>query len=589
MGHKPYKGFEPKWYTEVAPSDSYRNHFKWGDPTFNKPPKEGLYKLVKKTFDLTDDDFREWHYLGLEKVKCDIPCALTESQIREFKSIVGDDNVAIDDNSRVSVCYGKTMLDILRLRHGIVENAPDAVIYPSTTEDVERIMAVCVRDHINLYVYGGGSSVTRGPEAILRRSVTLDLRRHFNKVVSFDEINQTITVQPGLMGPAYEKILNEAPKNFGTKCRYTGGHFPQSFEYSSVGGWVVTRGAGQNSTYYGKIEDIVVSQEYVTPVGKLKTDIVPRKACGPDVDQIMMGSEGTFGVLTEVTLKVFKYHPEDRTRFCFIFHSFEEGQKAMREVMQGEFGHPSAFRLSDEEETSFMLHLYGVEENIVGKMLGTFGYKPGERCLMLGFNDGDKALQKLIKRKLTKICKKHGAMQLPGLVCKSWEGGRFNDSYMRDNIQDFGIMIDTLECAVDWHSMPEVYKSVRAYCKSRPKTVCTTHISHCYEQGANLYFIFIAHLEDIDEFVEYHSGILDAIQKSGACMSHHHGIGKLFAPWLEGQIGTDRMEVLKTLKHHFDPDGILNPGGTIGLDLRDDQKVPLGEKWEKGKFKKIGE
>ena len=360
-------------------------------------------------------------------------------------------------------------------------------------------------------------------------------------------------------------------------------------EYSSVGGWVVTRGAGQNSTYYGKIEDIVVSQEYVTPVGKLKTDIVPRKACGPDVDQIMMGSEGTYGVLTEVTLKVFKYHPEDRTRFCFIFHSFEEGQKAMREVMQGEFGHPSAFRLSDEEETSFMLHLYGVEENIVGKMLGTFGYKPGERCLMLGFNDGDKALQKLIKRKLTKICKKHGAMQLPGLVCKSWEGGRFNDSYMRDNIQDFGIMIDTLECAVDWHSMPKVYKSVRAYCKSRPKTVCTTHISHCYEQGANLYFIFIAHLEDIDEFVEYHSGILDAIQKSGACMSHHHGIGKLFAPWLEGQIGTDRMEVLKTLKHHFDPDGILNPGGTIGLDLRDDQKVPLSEKWEKGKFKKIGE
>lgn len=588
MSHKPYKDFEPDWYTEVAPKDSYRYYMKWGDPAFNKPPKEGLYKLVKKIFGLTDEDFKKRRYLGLEKIDFDIPCTLSAEQIKTFKDIVGEENVAEDKISRASVCYGKTMLDILRLRHNIIENAPDIVIYPSTTEEVVKIVDFCKKEKINIYVYGGGSSVTRGPEAVKRGSVTLDLRKNFNKVISFNEKNQTITVQPGMSGPALEKLLNDAPKTLGAKRRYTCGHFPQSFEYSSVGGWAVTRGAGQNSTYYGKIEDIVISQEYVTPAGGIiKTDPVPRKACGPSIDQIMMGSEGAFGVLTEVTLKVFRFHPEDRVRFCYIFKSWEEGQEAMREVMQGEFGFPSAFRLSDEEETSFMLHLYSVEDNIVGKMLNTFGYAPGKRCLMLGFNDGDPALQKLIKKRLAKICKKHGAMALPGAVTKAWEGGRFNDPYMRDNMQDFGIIIDTLECAVDWGRMQDVYKSVRAYCKSRPKTICTTHISHCYPQGANLYFIFVIYTDDIQEFSDYHSGILDAIQKSGACMSHHHGIGKLFAPWLEGQLGSDEMNILRALKKHFDPDNIMNPGGTIGLDLEADQIVPIDVKWEKGKFRGI--
>lgn len=589
MSHKPYVDFEPNWYTDIAPEDSYRHFMKWGDPTFNKPPKEGLYKLAKSVFGCTDEDFKERKFLGLEKVDFDIPVTLTKEQITRFKSIVGEENVAEDKLSRASVCYGKTMLDLLRLRHCIIENAPDIVIYPSTREEVEQIVAYCDEQKINIYAYGGGSSVTRGVEAVKRGSVTLDLRRHFNKVLEFNEKNQTITVQPGLMGPALEKLLNEAPTNeFKAKCRYTCGHFPQSFEYSSVGGWVVTRGAGQNSSYYGKAEDLVIAQEYVTPAGGvIKTDPVPRKACGPSIDQLMIGNEGAYGILTSVTMKIFKYHPEDRQRFCYIFKSWKEGQDAMREVMQGEFGYPSAFRFSDEEETSFMLHLYSVEDNVVGKMLSTFGYKPMERCLMLGFNDGDKGLQKLINRRMHKICKKHGAMQLPALIAKAWEGGRFNDPYMRDNLQDFGVIIDTLELAIDWDRMQTVYENVRAFCKTRPNTTVTTHISHCYPQGANLYFIFMMKTDSIEEFEVYHAGILDAIQKSGACMSHHHGIGKLFAPWLGGQLGENQMKILKVLKDYFDPNGILNPGGTIGLDLRPEQIVPIDEKWEPNKYEKI--
>lgn len=170
-------------------------------------------------------------------------------------------------------------------------------------------------------------------------------------------------------------------------------------------------------------------------------------------------------------------------------------------------------------------------------------------------------------------------MSLTGAVTSSWEKGRFNDPYLRDTMQDFGIMTDTLECSVTWSQMEHVHKMVREYCHSRPNTICMTHMSHCYPQGANLYFIFIAKMPTLEEFVGYWSGILDHIQKSGAAISHHHGIGKFFAPWLEGQIGTKQMEILKTLKKHFDPDNLMNPGGTLGLDLTEEQKHFIRERW----------
>ena len=140
-------------------------------------------------------------------------------------------------------------------------------------------------------------------------------------------------------------------------------------------------------------------------------------------------------------------------------------------------------------------------------------------------------------------------------------------------------MIETMDCAVNWYNRAHVPKSVRAFCKSRPDIICMSHLSHAYEQGANLYFIFIAKMSDMEEFRAYHRGILDHIQLSGAAMSHHHGIGKLFAPWLEGQIGTNQLNIFKALKNHFDPTNIMNPGGTLGLDLDEKDKVFKREKW----------
>jgi alkyldihydroxyacetonephosphate synthase len=363
------------------------------------------------------------------------------------------------------------------------------------------------------------------------------------------------------------------------KRAYTCGHFPQSFEYSSVGGWVVTRGAGQNSTYYGKIEDIVIAQEYVTPRGIFKTLEYPRSANGPDFDQIMLGSEGAFGVLTSVTLKVFRWLPENRKRFSYMFKNWQDAREACREVMQAEFGFPSVFRLSDPEETDVAMKLYHIEGTIADTVLKVLGYKPMQKCLLLGHTDGERAFSANVDRKIRRICMKHGAFELSFAgVTKNWEHGRFRDPYMREDLQDFGVLIDTLECAVTWSQMEEVHRKVRGFIKARPQTVCMTHLSHAYPQGGNLYFIFIAKMSTIKEYLDLQYGVLDAIQKSGAAISHHHGVGKQTSPWLEGQIGTPQMAVIRALKEHFAPQHIMNPGGTLGLDMSVEQRE---KRWSK--------
>lgn len=575
---KPYKGFMPKYYQEIPPKKSYRSILKWGDPAFNKLPNENLFKLIKETFNLTDSDFQNYRELGLEEVKFSKPITLTEEQLAFFESVVGKENVKTDDYSRLASSYGKTMYDLLRLRKGIVENIPDAVIYPRSDEDIEKIISFCNQALIPVYVFGGGSTVTRGAEC-MRGGISLDLKKHMNRILTLNEEDQTVTVQAGIYGPELERNLNNAPEIFGAKERYTCGHFPQSFEYSVVGGWVVTRGAGQNSTYYGKIEDLVLAQKYITPVGVIKTEPFPAKATGPSIDQIMIGSEGAFGILTTVTLKIFKYRPENHFRFSFMFRDWESAQKAAREVMQEECGKPSVFRISDPEETEVMMRLYGITGSPLDTYLKLRGYEGNKKCLMLGFTDGERGYCRNLFRKVKSICKKNGGLWLTGFPAKAWEKGRFTDPYLRDTLQDFGIMIDTLECAVNWSDLNKVYKEVRAYCKSRPQTICMSHMSHIYPQGANLYFIFVARMTELEEFTSYHSGILDAIQRSGAAMSHHHGIGKMFGPWLEGQIGRNQMAVFKALKKHFDPNNIMNPGGTLGLDLEDEEKRFQREPW----------
>ncbi|MEA5079524.1 MAG: FAD-binding oxidoreductase [Anaerolineaceae bacterium] len=568
----------PTWYEKVVPTGTYRSLFKWGDPAEFKHPNSGLVKLMLDTFKMSCSDFLVPEDLALDKVEIDVPVKLARKHLDKFAELCGAENLRTDTYTRIKKSYGGGMIDALRLRKHIVENIADVVVAPRNQKEIEALVAYCDEERIPMYVFGGGSTVTRGMEAV-KGGVTIDMSVHMNQVVRFNETDQTITVQAGMSGPALEEVLNHAPEMLGAKRRYTCGHFPQSFEFSSVGGWVVTRGAGQNSTYYGKIEDIVLAQEYVTPHGVFKTNDIPRCATGPDFDQIMMGSEGTFGILTNVTLQLRRYMPQNRRRYSYMFKNWQDAREACREIMQAEFGYPSVFRLSDPEETDVAMKLYHIEGTIADSVLKLFGYKPMEKCLLLGHTEGERSFSANVNRKIRQIALKHGAFDISfAPVTSNWEKGRFRDPYMREDLQDFGILIDTLECAVNWSSMEEVHRSVRAFVKSRPQTVCMTHLSHAYPQGGNLYFIFIAKITHIKEYLDLQYGILEAIQKSGAAMSHHHGVGKQTSPWLEGQIGTPQMDVIRSLKEHFDPNYIMNPGGTLGLDLSPEQKE---KRWSK--------
>lgn len=575
-----YKGFRPNWQESVAPKGSYRELSKWGDPNAFKVPKETLYGVLKETFDMTDDDFITPKETGYDQVEYDAPIKLTEAQLATLTKIVGKENITTDNYQRLRVAYGKSGYDVIRLTKKIVENVPDAVLTPESEEQIDKLVQFAHKEKVALYIYSGGSSVTRGSEAV-RGGITLDLGKKFNKVVEFNEINQTITVQPGIYGPELERLLNNAVEEFGAKRAYTCGHFPQSFEYSTVGGWVVTRGAGQNSTYYGKIEDMVRGQKYITPVnGPIISDTYPAKATGPDINQIMIGSEGAFGILTQVTLRFFRLTKDNRKKYSYMFRTFEEAQAAGREIMQSEFGYPSVFRISDGNETAVMTKMYSVDKiPVLGKLLRTLGYIEGKQSIMIAWSEGEKGFAKNQRRKIAKICRKHGAFPLTGYPVSKWEHGRFTDPYLRDSMMDFGITTETMECTVNWDNMSRVHREVADYCLSRPHTVCMTHLSHAYPQGANLYWIFITKDKGVQDFLDYQKGILSAIQKAGATMSHHHGIGKLFAPYLEGQIGSNQLAVFKLLKKHFDPNNVMNPGGTLALDLPEDEKVFSRPKW----------
>lgn len=554
----------PDWTEKPPEPGTYRSITKYGDPNHFKHPSDAWVRMMQQEFHMTDSDFAVKKNEGNEKVVLNRPPSLKSDQIEKLAEIVGKANIALDDYSRVKYASGKTTEEMMELRQQIIREVADVVVYPRDKHDVRKIVEYCNQERIPITVFSAGSSVNFGCRPV-QGGVSLVISTHMNKLLEINELNQTARVQPGMYGPAYEEALNKAPEMFGSKLRYTCGHFPQSFEYSTVGGWIVTLGSGQASTYYGDAYDIVFSQEYVTPVGTFKTLDYPATATGPKINDIMKGSEGCFGILVEVTMKIFRHMPDNRARFSYMYPTWEAAVGASREIMQSEFGKPAIYRISDPEETDRGLKLYGMP-GIADKFLTMRGFKPMQRCLCLGNVEGDQDYTRLVARKIKKIARKYGAMSLGGYAARKWEHTRYTEPYMREDLGDYGILIDTLEAAVTWDNLHNLHKGVREYIKSRPDTMCMTHASHFYPQGTNLYFIFILKMDDPDEFRKFQRGIVENIQKYGGSLSHHHGVGRMIGPWMQTHLGKEQMDVLRALKKHFDPNGIMNPGGQLGLD-----------------------
>ncbi|MBN2651585.1 MAG: FAD-binding oxidoreductase [Spirochaetales bacterium] len=560
------KGYQPDWSEKVPEKGSYRSVFKWGAPDGFKHPKSKMYQYMKDQFGLTDDDFRTKEFEGREQVAIpDKPSLIDKKHVEAITKIVGSENISLSDYDRLFYSTGKTMEEALELRQNLIGDVTDLVVHPRHTQDVSDIVKYCNDHKIPLYTFGGGSSVNFGFRPT-KGGVTLVLNTHMNKVLEINELNKTATVQSGMMGPAYEAVLNNSKKSHKTKKNYTCGHFPQSFEYSSVGGWVAALGSGQESSYFGDACDIVMGVEFVSPKGVIQTHVYPATASGPKVLDMIKGSEGCYGVITALTMKIFYHSPETKYGFSYVFRTWEDGVNACREISQGEFGFPGVMRISDPEETAMGLRLYGVAGTPLDPIMKVFGYKDGTRCLFLARTCGEKGFAKNVRRKAKRICRKHGGMSLTKYALSSWEHGRYKDPYLREDLNDYAMILDTTESGVTWDNLHALHKGVREYVKSRPNTGCLTHASHFYPGGTNLYFIFFCKMNDMKEYQEFQTGIFDAINKYGGSLSHHHGVGRMIGPWMQEHLGDTEMGAIKALKQYFDPNNIMNPGGNMGMD-----------------------
>lgn len=561
---------KPATAASAAGALPFREIFKWGDPAHEEQLKEHVVEFLEEHYPRTGARLKsgEKFLAGFEPVRIAKKGRLKSGTLAALRKIVGASNVSTDDVDRARHSAGKFFTELLELRLGRVPNPPDAVVFPRNEKEVAAVLQYCQTKKIPVIPFGGGSSVTGGLSSP-RGGIALNLTRHMNKVISLNEINESVTVQAGMYGPALETYLNERG--------YTCGHFPQSFEYSTVGGWSAARGAGQASTGYGTMAAMVLGQRLVSPAGTIATRDFPTVSLGPDLDGILVGSEGVLGALTEVTMKVRKYRPDDSKLASFMFPDFEAGVDAMREVMQGGFAPPHFFRLQDSEETELSFQMAGMSGGKSDKFLRLLGYRPMERSLMHVIAEGDADQAKLVVKKIAKIARRHGAFATGSGPVKKWLEQRYSSAYLRDPLMDAGIAIDTLETAVRWDDLMGLWTAVREYIKKRPDTFCLVHISHAYENGAMLYAIFMTPLKEcepgdrkseaamIDDFVHYHRGIIETIRAHGGSLSHHHGVGRMLAPWLRDEIGAPAHDLLRAIKKQLDPKGIMNPGA---LDLK---------------------
>ena len=556
--------FVPDWTNKPPVPGSYRSIVKEGRQDQVEVPSYQYFRQLQKDLQLDDDYFTDKQ--DGNQLLSNVPSSTLDPRfLDEIIAIVGEENVQVDDYNRVKYSYGKLAEEMVNLKRGILHEITAAAVHPRDKYEIQKIVKLCDEKKVPIYVFGGGSSCNMGfrPQ---KEGITLVLNTHLNKVLEVNELNHTCRVQAGCMGPQLEDALNNAPELFNTEHRFTNGHFPQSFELSSVGGWVLTLGSGQASTYYGEPYNLVLAMEMVTPVGIINTSDYVTTATGPRVADMLKGSEGVFGVLVELTIKIFRYMPENSKYFSYIFPDFEKAVSASREICQGQFGLPAVFRISDAFETENAFQMYPQPPIIEWVLDKVLGMKPGKRCLCMGTVEGEASFTKLVQKKIARIAKKHGAFSTGAGPSKIWEKDRYTSFLIGEAISDFDIVMDTVETPVKWDNLHHIHDSVLKYAHSVPGTTCFGHMSHFYPYGTNLYFIFGVK-GSVEDYVKYRTALVDAMVKAGGTPSHHHGVGRLMHQWIEGFLGKNEMDVLRTLKRHFDPNNIMNPGAQLGLDV----------------------
>ena len=486
---------------------------------------------------------------------------------KALAAAVGADYVTTDDMVRVIHTYGKSIRDLMRIRGNIIERMPDIVVYPADEAEVQKVVDAAVAANAVVIPFGGGSNIGGSLEPLpeeKRTIVSLDLGR-LHKVVAIDTDSGLARIQAGAQGPDLEEQLN--------KQGWTIGHFPDSFTHSTVGGWVATRSSGMQSDKYGDIADIARGLRVVRPGGMLVLRPLPSTSSGPSVREMILGSEGRLGVITEVTVQVHRT-PEKRNIFAYFFPNWKTGIAAMQAISESDAA-PSITRISDSRETGFTLatskerHGFSkfTAETVLPRLMKSKGWNLDDICLSFIGYEGGESHAKLQKKIVDKIVKDHGGMGVgegPGIL---YDQKKFDTPYLRDFLLDMGAAGDVSETAAPWSKLVGVHEAAYraaqgAFDQIGIKGWIMSHMSHSYHSGACLYFTF-AFVFDKDPIGEYNvvkNAIQQAFVDNDATISHHHGVGLEHSPWLEQDISAEGVKIMTGLFTSNDPNNNFNPG-----------------------------
>lgn len=530
----------------------------WGEDGHDAPLPPGAQALLRA--EVGELAPRRDH-VALDDVA--LPAARLPAELRErLVAIVGAEHLRDDRLTRVRHAAGRGYADLVRLRAGTLAGAPDAVAFPASAEQVAALLRACSDAHVAVVPFGGGTSVVGGVEPLrgdCAAVLTLSLTR-LDRLVAVDRASLTATFEAGMLGPALEQALSEHG--------LTLGHFPQSFEHSTVGGWVATRSAGQASTGYGRIDALVVGVKAISPAGEIATRTLPASAAGPSLRELLVGSEGALGAIVEVTLRV-RPRPAVRRYEAFSLPSFEAGADAFRALVQAGAA-PDVSRLSDEQETRVSLALAGgdtLQVRALRRYLSARGH--ARPCLSICGWEGESEQDVRARRTAAvRVLRAHGAVALGTGIGGAWEHGRYHAPYLRDELLAHGVMVETLETATTWSGLGALYDAVGAAIDGALRErgtlpVVWCHVSHLYRAGASLYFTFAARQQAGAELEQWHAAKAaanDAIVAHGGTLTHHHAIGRDHAAWLPGEIGPLGVALLRAAKATLDPEGVMNPG-----------------------------
>jgi len=463
--------------------------------------------------------------------------------------------------TRLRHARGQSLPDWVALNHGRIGAFPDGVAFSESEGDVRDLLNFAQDRNVRVIPYGGGSSVVGhiNPNVGDGPTLTLSMEK-LNRLLDLDEVSRIATFEAGVTGPALEAHLKESG--------YTLGHFPQSFEHSTLGGWIASRSSGQQSYHYGRIEQLFAGGRVETPQGRLELPVYPASAAGPDIREIILGSEGRLGVITHAQIRV-SPTPEAEAFYGVFFPAWEQGSVAVRAIAQSDIP-VSMLRLSNPQETETTLILSGKSwVDLADRGLRIIG-QGDERCLMIFGVTGEVAHLLRTRRAVKSLCSSSGGFFVGKIVGHTWEKSRFLSPYLRNTLWKEGVAIDTLETALPWSKVSAasqaIPQSITAAAQGFGERVLVmTHLSHIYRDGASIYVTYLfRRTADTDEMLERWDAMKGAasreIQAHGGTISHQHGVGTDHAPYLPAEKGALGMAAIRALCQTFDPEGMMNPG-----------------------------